>query len=425
MRKKNGLIAVIVLLVIGLTVVIAWLGLRNQYSWIEDYKESNKGPYGTYVLQQLLKSYAGEKQPLIVIEKKFKELPVKTKRPSNYVFVGEALYFDTNDVKRLLKFVKNGNTAFIASKTLPFEMMDKLYSDPCDTIQWNEYKTEEDSLVHMNLRHPKLHSNKDFPFYYQYRAKRISVNWHFIDSSYFCGDPKGLTPLGTFNKGKINFARMPYGRGFFYFHTNPVVFSNLHLIHKRSLDYANRVFSHLVVGPIYWDKYSRIPENLGRRRNNSPYDDRRKMAKSPLKYILSQPPLAWAWYLLLAMGLIYLVFRTKRRQRIVPVIGQNTNTSLEFLRTIGRLYFFQNNHRSLALQKMKQFLFFLRDRYGLNIRELNQEWINEIAKKAEVDPKHITYIARQYQNIGDAATINDKTLIDFHHSIETFYKQCK
>lgn len=425
MKRSTLLIVLVVLLVVGLGATLAWYGLRHQYSWVEDYKDTNKGPYGTYVLHEILKSFSEKKHALIDIEKSFKELPLKTKQASNYVFVGEGLYYDSLEAKRLMAFVKRGNTAFIASKTLPSFLMDELYVGECDSDYWSEYKILEDTTVRVNLEHPNLHAKRDFTFFYQYRAKRMAYYWQYMDSSYFCGDPDGFTPLGTFNQGKINFARLSYGRGYFYFHSTPLAFSNLQLLDKRRLEYANLVFSHLAPGPIYWDKYSKISESLARQRNNAPLADRRNMGKSPLKYILSQPPLAWAWYLLLAMGLLYLIFRTKRRQRVVPVIGHNTNTSLAFLQTIGRLYFLQNNHRNLALQKMKHLLQFLRDRYGLNIRELNAEWMDEIVKKARVDPKHIQYIATQHQAILGAVAITDKTLIDFHHSIETFYQQCK
>ena len=139
-------------------------------------------------------------------------------------------------------------------------------------------------------------------------------------------------------------------------------------------EYVERVLSHIDKGPILWDITLESSESPGRNRGFS---------NSPLKYILSQPPLAWGWYILLGMAVLYLIFRAKRRQRVIPVLEKNENTSLEFINTIGRLYFIQNNHRQLALEKMKLFLGFIREHYHLPTREINDAFKKQLIVKAK------------------------------------------
>ena len=148
--------------------------------------------------------------------------------------------------------------------------------------------------------------------------------------------------MGYFNDEFSNFARIKYGKGQLLLHTTPIAFSNFHLLREQNVEYAGRVFSHLVEGPIYWDNYSNVSLALARRMNDLAYYNPYKTFndEGPLQYILSQPALAWTWYLGLTLALLYLLFRAKRKQRVIPVLEPNHNTSLEFISTIGRLVFF-------------------------------------------------------------------------------------
>lgn len=129
------------------------------------------------------------------------------------------------------------------------------------------------------------------------------------------------------------------------------------MLHESGLAYAEKVFAHLADAPIYWDVSSRTSEQIARRLNEPSYQPRNRglSAKGPMQYVLSQPSLAWAWYLTLIMSLLYLLFRAKREQKVIPVLAEKKNTSLAFVTTIGRLYFLQNQHKDLIMKKMQFF----------------------------------------------------------------------
>ncbi|MEK7253809.1 MAG: hypothetical protein AAB316_03635, partial [Bacteroidota bacterium] len=148
---------------------------------------------------------------------------------------------------------------------------------------------------------------------------------------------------------------------------------------------------------------------------------------SPFQYILNQPPLAWAWYILLGLAVFYLAFRAKRRQRIIPVLEYNTNTSLEFIGAVGRLSFLQNNPRALVMQKMKLFLGFVRERYRLPTKELNEAFQKQLAAKSEIPEDHLQKILTLHRNITSVASgyVSENTMIDFHRLLEHFYRHCK
>ena len=399
----------------------------RKYTWGENYEEEDKDPYGTYVIHELLKDYfAGERFKDLSGSLRG-ELPLSTDEPSNYVFVGEGIFLDTSDVDRLLTFVENGNKAFIASKSIPYDLMYYLYPTACNETYWEDYNSLGDTTVQLNLLHNNLQRSQAFDYRYIYQHQSTQYLWHFIDTSFFCEESFSPIVLGQMNNEQPNFAQFNYGKGSFYLHTTPIAFSNIQLLDKPGVDYASRVFSHLNKGAIYWDAFSRVDEEVSRKRNNSNMNGggSRLSNKGPLKYILAQPSLAWAWYLLLAVALLYLVFRAKRKQRVIPILETNANTSMEFISTIGSLYFLQNDHKKLSSQKMRLFLAYIRQRYHLPTNELDSVFVKKLANHSEVPESLIDKILLYYANIKSSTFVSEKTLIDFHIEMDKFYKNCK
>lgn len=401
----------------------------NRYSWAETYDEQSKHPYGTFVLYDLLQHYFSGKEVKKINTSVSSDLPTDSlSRANNYIFVGEGMYMDSADVQSLLHFVARGNTAFISSKTIPYDLMFEVYYDECNNNYWDDYTILKDTGAVFNLLHKDLESEAGYGYKYIHYRQIKKYNWTYIDSIYFCDETYSFVELGFLNDQHVNFAKKNYGQGVFYLHTSPIAFSNIQLMDKPGIDYASKVFSHLSSGDIYWDRHSRVSVGVARRRNNQ-YSgnqaNREISGGGPLKYILSQAPLAWAWYICLSLALLYLLFRAKRKQRIIPIIEKNTNTSLDFISTIGTLYFIQSDHKKLCLQKMKLFLAYIRDRYYIPTGELDDIFVKKLVAKSEVSEAAIQKIILTHINIKGALSITEKTLIDFHQMIDQFYKNCK
>jgi hypothetical protein len=129
--------------------------------------------------------------------------------------------------------------------------------------------------------------------------------------------------------------------------------------------------------------------------------------------------------LLLAVILLYVLFHLKRRQRVIPVLEKNVNSSLEFVQTVGSLYFQQNDHKKLAIQKMRLLMAFIRNRYHLNTSLPDEELAEKIAAKSGLELQAVEVIFTQFRAIERMPYIDDHMLIGFHHLIENFYQKCK
>lgn len=404
----------------------------SESSWQKDqgYSEQNNQPYGTLIAHRLLEQYFPGKKVTNLTKDIAGELPQEdAARGDNYVFIGEALYMDSLGTDKLVRFVKAGNTALISSKTIPFDLMNYVYFQECDNIAWSDYDVISDSIGRLSLRTPQL-PDSAYYFYFANQNVRLPYSWNCLSPYVFC-DSLAQHPLGYLNRYRVNFAEFPCGKGKFLLHTNPIAFSNFSLLRSETHPYVEGVWSHLTQGNIYWDAMSRVPESVGRRRNRSDYN-RFNEEDHPLTYILKQKSLAWAWYLLVGATGLWLLFRAKRRQRIIPVLKPNENSSYEFISTIANLHFREKNYQNLSKQGMKLFLTQLRERYGISVTidpktelpRTDHEFFKKLALFSEVPESKARDIFEKYSAVVRYQPTEDM-MVELHQAMEAFLRQAR
>lgn len=427
MTRQRIILGLVVLFIL---VLIVWAarGGQQRFSWRETFKINSKEPYGLFGLYDLLDDYDGGKKITSLQDSLAGQLlDDANSGRANYVFVGAGLYMRPQDRDELLAFVEAGNTAFLSAKVLPYDLMFYLYYDECDYIPWDGLMTDYDSLLQVNFLHPTLRREDAFSFKYVQRFAATPREWQYFPETYFCEMEGGMVPVGRSSEGYVNMVRIPYGQGHFYLHSQPLVFTNYYLVKEDGRDYAQRALSHLNDGPVYWDEFSRVPEQMARRQNESfrGSQQRRLQEESPLQYILEQPPLAWAWYTLVGMGLLFMLFRTKRRQRVIPVYEPPKNTSMQFLQTIGFLYYQKSSHQQVAVQAIKLLRTFVKERYGLQWRDQNADFLRQLSNRSGVDHDLVMSIAKDVQNIPRYTALVETELVKFHQRLERFYQTAK
>lgn len=400
---------------------------KKQFSWKENYIELNKDPFGSFVIHEILKTYFPDKKLEDLKEHIAKALPKpdSLKEPANYVFVGDGLFADTADTDKLLLFVQEGHQAFIAANAVPNYLLESIFKDSCvdEDEEFNRFRTNWEDSVSLNFNHPQLIETKAFRYEFLIAGKNRAYDWSYIDTlrGECTEGAKNITPLGNFNDENINFIKVGYGKGAVFIHSNPITFTNFHLLDSSKLRYAAKAFSHLTAGTIYWDTKSRVSRDVIRKMNGS---NIRLEKEGPLKYILAQPSLRWAWFIFLTLIGLYLIFAAKRQQRPIPVLEDKSNTSLEFIQTIGQMYFRQGEHIRLCDMMLKQFQTFVRERYHLASRDMNEDFIKTLAIKSDVSLEKIRHIVG-YELLISRNSLTEDSMIDFHHTLNSFYKNCK
>lgn len=398
---------------------------QKEHNWREHYRDASRDPYGLYVISHLLENYFPDHSFQRIRTPIAQVLPLERGQPqSSYVFIGEAMYGDTADIRVLLEYAALGNTVLLSCKSIPDALMAYLYHpEDCDQNEWEDYAWRLADSVSLRLLHPDLQSGTSCTCWVEVEGEVSSHAWHYIDSKFMCPGRDGFTPIGMGGRD-INFAAITSGNGTIFLHTTPVVFTNYHQRRREAAAYAGAVFSHLPKGRIYWDEFSRVPESTGRSQNQSSSPSSSGWDDSPLAFLLSHPPLAWAWYLLLALALLYLLFRAKRRQRIIPTLPANINASRELIRNIGHLYYTEKKPSLLAALKFKLFLHDVRERYRLISKDPGDAFVEELAGKSGVNTALIREIVVQQQSLPMSYN-QDESLAKLHALISDFYRQCR
>lgn len=414
MKRRGLYIALGIAMVVGsLLLIFSNRLFPKRYDWQENYLVDNDGPYGTYVLYELL---GGQRELIDLNDPVGRSLPVDTAGASaTYLVICDYPYLDSLDREQLMQFTASGNTVLMIASTPGEFLLDSLQAPYCpdSLFQRPEMVASRRATVRLS------DSGTEHAITFRTQQYYESYYWPYLDEDSFCPAlTRQMDTLGTCTPGGVNFVQFNYGKGQVLVHTTPLAFTNLSLQEESGLAYAEEVLRYVPGDTIYWDQWSMTSASFDREFASG----LRRYSPGPLQYILAQPALAWAWYLLLGAALCYLIFRTRRRQRIIPVLEPNRNTSLEFLQTIGRLYFLQNDHKKLALEDMSLLLAFVRNRYRLPTRTLDEAFAKKLSEQAQVSLDIIKKILLLNANIESSSYVSENTLEEFHQYIETFYQ---
>lgn len=291
--------------------------------------------------------------------------------------------FDERSTEELLYFVKEGNTVFISSTTLSDVLKDSLNFD---IMLRNHIETK--------LKSTLVNSNTNF------ELDKGASDYYF---SKF--DKKTTTILGNIHDEKYtlpNYIEVKYGEGKFLLHLQPIAFTNYYLL-KNNYKYIESVCSHVDSETIYW--------NVEGSQGSS-------ISDSPLRFIFSQPALKWAWYLGLIGIIIFMLFNAKRRQRVIPISEPVKNTTVEFAKTIGNLYFIEKNHKDIAEKKIVYFLEKIRKEYYLETTVLDETFMNRLHQKTSKDKADIVKAINKINYIKNSSSLTEKDLVELNTLIE-------
>lgn len=143
---------------------------------------------------------------------------------------------------------------------------------------------------------------------------------------------------------------------------------------------------------------------------------------SVLQYILGQPSLKYAYYLTLLSGLVYVLFSSKRKQKVIPIEELSKNTSLDYVETASSIFMAQNQNNKLVKHMRRNFYFKIKSMYFLNQDDPLLE--EKLARKSKYPKEEISKIIKQFDLAG-THSFNDDQLMRLYNDINSFDKNRK
>lgn len=391
-RTLKIYIAFLVLIVIGIILIDA--NRSKPIDWSPTFATKDKIPFGLYVLDNeidtLLPKHKVERFGSTLYEYldpkySFKDSTYSVK--GTLLFISQNNEFDESSLNELIWFVEHGNTAFLSMTDFPKKLMDTLKTD-----FGNQYSLTDS--VYFNV------TNREFK-HHKFKFKKGASRSYFNKTDSLKTNVLGYQEIDTAKY--VNFIKVPFGRGHFYLHTQPAVFSNYYLLNKENAEYCSNILSFLPKGTVFWQE---------RGYKNDEVSD------SPMRYILSQPTLKWAWYLFLIGMLTFIIFNAKRRQRIIPIKVPLQNTTVDFTKTIGNLYLQEGNHYIIIDKKIIYFLEKIRTDYLIDTFNLDETFVNRLHQKTGKDKTDIENVVRLIKKHRNNMNSDEKDVIEISKAID-------
>ncbi|MNS69198.1 hypothetical protein D3C72_1025040 [compost metagenome] len=126
--------------------------------------------------------------------------------------------------------------------------------------------------------------------------------------------------------------------------------------------------------------------------------------------------------------IIFIIFESKRRQRIIPIITPLPNNTLEFTKVVGALYFNKGDHHDAALKKINYLLEFIRTKFFERTNVIDDEFIEHIAEKTgwdKVKTKQLFEMIRWIKSRPEEYLLSEADLLLLNDLIEEFYEFVK
>ncbi len=379
-------------LAFGLFLFVKLMGPKD-YDWTPTYAAEDKNPFGAYVLNELLPSlFKGKK--VRVINQTVYELKDSVKQQENIIVIAHSLSMPKEDTEVLLKHAEQGATILISAQSFRNKLADTLKLSTYDYLLEKNMADARRDTSFLKFVNPRFDTSQHYVF------KRDNVHNYFARF-----DSTRTTIIAENNFHQPITIRTQWGKGNFILNCTPLVFTNIYALRRQSQQFVATTLSHLPVKDVYWTEY---------------YSVGRLEASTPLRFILTHEPLAWAYYILVISLLLFMIFESKRKQRIIPILPPLENTSLEFVGTIGNLYYQRSDHKNIAEKKILFFFEQLRSKYMLNPASASQNFALMLAKKSGRSEEDVNSLLLTIDGIRKEESITAPMLIDLNAAMEKF-----
>lgn len=388
-RFVVGIVAFIVL------VFILQMRMPREFSWEPTFRHDSTDPFGSMWFDSLMN--VSQKGGYSVAEKTFYQIARDSARqgkPCGVLVTSDLWSPDSSEVCQILDFAKQGNVVMIASNRLynskklcdTLDMRDMAYSHDAFSPKYvrraleQNYSNVFDSVVWVGRqavfprRAYRLYSSLITSYFYSYddvkprivpdtlayslRQYILSIDRATAKRDYpetsFEFDEDGYTSVTSVDKHLIALS-YKQGKGRLVLVSMPLLFTNYAVLNDTLSELTMRLMS----------EFGDMPVVRTTKFSGSSLDEMRQ--QSPLRYFVSQPPLRTALYAALVMLLLYMVFNSRRRQRVIPVIKPPANRSLEFMKLIGTLYYERHDNADLLRSKYRGFVDEVRRKTGLDL----------------------------------------------------------
>lgn len=370
---------------LGIVIIVAMqLSAPKPISWDYTYEAADKNPHGGWIPAQYLeRTFAGEMK---IVRNAQWAMPATddARRTESYVIITHDFTPDEASRTRLLEMVSSGSTLFIASYSID------------DSLS---------KMLSVKTRHAKLIDTILFHANGAVRAYKLGAFYH---ANAFVPTDSNIWHTLALCDTSIVLMKRSFGAGTIVLCGTPDLLTNVVFLDTSMRDIPVAILSALPDKPITWDEY---------------YKPKRSSDITVNQAIGSIPGLSLAFWILIATGIVYLVMAGRRRQRPIPVLAPVRNTSLDFVSTVGRLYYTRHDNLNLANKLARLFRDYVVNKLRLRIDIDAEALAQSISNASGADINVVSDIVRRISHADSGLEFSDEEIVAFHNDIHLFQQQ--
>jgi hypothetical protein len=289
-KRTLIIVGTVVLILIGW---IVWLFVASpdQFIWYPTFSHENDQPYDFSLVKSTLEaSYEDQYEEF----QDFSEDTLDSNpTESLFFYLAGNDFLDSLETARIMDFAENGGRVFISSRSQN-KMLQEVFSDCLPEQDEVENPRDYDIVKFKKAKRisPRFYGesyDENLRINWQIRDEESRYDWAYFDLSNCSEEDYTLT--GEFvSIGEVynNMIEVQYGNGLIVFHTNPLIFTNIHFKKKKVFEYPNLILENYNREKLVYYNPKTTRNRVGGGGQSIP--------ESPLKFILNNPPLKWGWY---------------------------------------------------------------------------------------------------------------------------------
>ena len=327
-------------------VILALLEVNKKEvtDWRKNFDVDQKSPFGLFVFNQEAQSLFKNNLKKVDLTP-YDYYNQNKKKPHNILVIESDI--DVVSWKKILDEVSKGSDAILIGSQIPKDISDSIgyYDSQISFAGQNVLKLTDKKYLNDFIKLDKFPSGRGF----SYIKPGVEVLGKTVEED---------------NSDQVNFIKSKLGEGNIYVHSEPLFLTNYYLLKSGNIKYAQDIFSYLQDRETLWFVESNTKES-----------------RFFMRFILSNPALKYAWWLLLGSLVLFIFFNAKRKQRIVPIIEPLKNTSVDFVKSIGNLYLQEGDFHDMMAKKAQYFLNKVRLDLLIDTQNLDEEFSKKLQLK--------------------------------------------
>lgn len=357
--------------------------------WSLSYSRYHRKPYGTALVHERLSDlFPAVRSVHVPIMENGRSTGSLNGPACNRIFINTFFAPDKRSVEELLARVHEGDHLFVAAEYISGHLADTLALGMSRQVGTGSDYTDLRFVGRPRIAEGAFRFDRGFPgsHFTRYDSSRTRVL--AVDGS--------AAPV---------LLQLAWGKGRIVLSSSPRAFTNYNLLKDGNARYMAAALSVLPNIPVVWDEH---------------FKDGRSESSSPVRFILSQDALRWAWYLALVLIALWLLWHSRRQQRAIPIVEPPRNTSQALARTIGRLYWQRGDHADVARKMVAHFKEDVRQRTYLRSFLWDKATAEHIAAKSGMGIEETQRRLDQLQRYETATKASEQELLALSRTLHEF-----